>query len=306
MTAKWLQPAWETETGSPSRKGVLMVLADHADEFGFSYPRVATIARASELGERTVRRILGELEDDGLIRVIEEFEDRGRQTSNTYQLLIPLDNQKREGVSLAGGRVPQRQGRGATAAPSTGTPIEPPVEVRPSAPRKRVAAADRVPMASRAADHDHDDEAPAPAHGSDPDQQQRSTERAKPTSRKKLTDADRRERIEAAARQRSSTYGHACHMLVSLEERGLPNPVNLDALTKTMNKWLRDGVPLPVIGKMVDLFVSSPEAYTHGDKVAWISFQGARERLRTDAEKVRRSTAPAKQVYGGAYDKVSR
>lgn len=306
VTAKWLTPCWETETGSATLKNVLMVLADHADEDGVAWPRVTSIMRKAELSESSVRRAVKDLEDRGLIHVVEMFGPKGVQIQNAYKLLVdPRNSAKKQysPVSLTGGEgvtltplgVSHSQGEGVTVTPPTRTPIRTPTEVKDF---RSTASNRRGTVAARAADHDHDDE--APAHGADPDRQQPA-----PAARTKRPMAtDRRAKIERAAQQRGSAYGHACHMLVELEGRGQPKPVNIAGLTKTLNGWLADGVTLPTIGKMIDLFLSSPEAYTHGDKVAWIAFQGARVKLQADAEKVRRSNAPAREHYADPYASV--
>jgi hypothetical protein len=53
------------------QKAVLLALADHANEYGESiYPSVETLGRKTALGERTIRRSLGELRGFGIIREV--------------------------------------------------------------------------------------------------------------------------------------------------------------------------------------------------------------------------------------------
>jgi hypothetical protein len=54
-------------TGCPGRKAVLMSLADRADEQWSCFPSLALIAAETELCERSVRRHLRELEDQGVV-----------------------------------------------------------------------------------------------------------------------------------------------------------------------------------------------------------------------------------------------
>lgn len=72
----FLLQARSIKTGSHTRKLVYMSLCDRADDkTGLSWPSVKTICDDTELSERPVRRILGELERLGFIRV----ERRGNQ-----------------------------------------------------------------------------------------------------------------------------------------------------------------------------------------------------------------------------------
>ena len=53
------------------------------------YPSLAHIAQAVNKSERSVQRYLDSLEEKGLIRVVPQFDEDGRQTSNTidFELL---------------------------------------------------------------------------------------------------------------------------------------------------------------------------------------------------------------------------
>jgi hypothetical protein len=58
-------------TGSPTRKAVLMYLANRANtEDGASWPSQGRVARETEFGERTIRDALKDLEELGIIRRI--------------------------------------------------------------------------------------------------------------------------------------------------------------------------------------------------------------------------------------------
>ena len=77
ITWAWLQP-----TGSSTEKLVLVNLGDRANADGYCFPGVATIARDTELDERSVRRALKKLADAGLITIGK----KGRRNANAYQL----------------------------------------------------------------------------------------------------------------------------------------------------------------------------------------------------------------------------
>jgi hypothetical protein len=64
-----MSAVWETDL-STSEKMVLLIIADHASDDGTnSWPSVSTIARKASLSDRQVKRILRELQDQGLIRI---------------------------------------------------------------------------------------------------------------------------------------------------------------------------------------------------------------------------------------------
>lgn len=103
--------AWEwnglvmTRTvGSQTRKAVLMMLADAANEDGRSYHGIETMAATLEMGSATVRRALKEFEADGLLtRVRDRYAD-GTLGKYRYQLqwdaiaALPWNGRKRQGL----------------------------------------------------------------------------------------------------------------------------------------------------------------------------------------------------------------
>lgn len=68
MSVRWLSRCWPVRL-SPSRKMVLISLADQANEAGVAWPSVELLVRRCCVAERTVRNALRSLEDDGLIAV---------------------------------------------------------------------------------------------------------------------------------------------------------------------------------------------------------------------------------------------
>lgn len=74
---------------------VAVALADNVnDETRYAYPSVATLARRSGLGRRSVFRALTELEDAGVLTRIPRFHE-GRKTTSAYvwNLWITLPEQ---------------------------------------------------------------------------------------------------------------------------------------------------------------------------------------------------------------------
>jgi DNA-binding transcriptional ArsR family regulator len=91
MTYKVMTWAVEQRTGSPTRKAVLMNLADRADGAWLCWPGQKLIAKDTELGERTVRRALDDLEQAGLIRRYRHRRKDGSWSSDRY-VLAGIDN----------------------------------------------------------------------------------------------------------------------------------------------------------------------------------------------------------------------
>jgi len=75
--------------GPPTKKLVLLVLADFADSNGVCWPSNATVAENADLTDvRHARRLIKELEDLGYIQRFEQFKDN-RQKSNLT--VVPMD-----------------------------------------------------------------------------------------------------------------------------------------------------------------------------------------------------------------------
>lgn len=85
MSIAALNWAKHVTVGDAMRKSILFVLADYADEQGSCFPSQGTIAEQSEAGERTVRRILAEFEERGILtRKHRGNPDGGRTSDRIY------------------------------------------------------------------------------------------------------------------------------------------------------------------------------------------------------------------------------
>lgn len=62
----------------------LLALADYADDQGYSFPAISTLARKARLSERQTQRVLRELVEAGEIRILR---NEGRAGSNLYQIV---------------------------------------------------------------------------------------------------------------------------------------------------------------------------------------------------------------------------
>jgi len=83
----WRATAWAKTkpTGSPAKKALLMVLAEHCDQFGYAWPGQELLVKEAEVGERQVRNLLTELAEAGLMAIYQGRGVRG-QRLNLYRL----------------------------------------------------------------------------------------------------------------------------------------------------------------------------------------------------------------------------
>ncbi|HEX9768486.1 MAG TPA: hypothetical protein VGA50_04845 [Kiloniellales bacterium] len=83
----WQASAWAKakKTGSPSRKAVLLCLAEACDQWGWTWAGELMIAADAELSDRHVRRIVKDLAECGLVTI---FQGRGAHGArrNLYRL----------------------------------------------------------------------------------------------------------------------------------------------------------------------------------------------------------------------------
>lgn len=83
MSVEAMNAAYQRAVGSPTRKAVLVTLANMADQDGKCYPSIQYIADRTELAYRTVVNALNQLERDGHIKKTARTGKHGKQ-SNTY------------------------------------------------------------------------------------------------------------------------------------------------------------------------------------------------------------------------------
>lgn len=97
-------PSWVAcdPTLSPEARVVLLVLSAHADDRSHPFPSIARIARLVGRSERTVLRLLAELEGRGLIQRLHRFRG-GEQVSSAY--VLRFDRWGRHGMGDGVSRV---------------------------------------------------------------------------------------------------------------------------------------------------------------------------------------------------------
>ncbi|MCD0417271.1 helix-turn-helix domain-containing protein [Rubrivivax sp. JA1024] len=90
----WQATAWAAKqaTGSPSRKLLLLALANYADPAGRAYPSQDTLARDTEQSVDTVQRQIKQLVNLGLIRVEKRPGHKGQWAGRVYFLSLPKED----------------------------------------------------------------------------------------------------------------------------------------------------------------------------------------------------------------------
>jgi hypothetical protein len=79
--------AWQQKL-SPTPKLILMALADAANDFGVCWPSVSTVATKCCVSIRTVRRVMQQLIDRGLLLSEQRYRKDGSCSSNRYRLRL--------------------------------------------------------------------------------------------------------------------------------------------------------------------------------------------------------------------------
>lgn len=91
--------AREQSVGNPGAKFVLWILADYAGPDGGScFPKIETICRYTEQSDKTVRRALDYLEDQGLITRFRYRSENGRLGQYSYRLSMSCPDAQSAGT----------------------------------------------------------------------------------------------------------------------------------------------------------------------------------------------------------------
>ena len=77
--------AWQLSL-KPTIKFVPMALADAADDDGYCWPSIPTLARKTCMDERSVQRVLKDLKENKLVEINARYRNDGSPTSNGYRL----------------------------------------------------------------------------------------------------------------------------------------------------------------------------------------------------------------------------
>ena len=92
--------SWATKkrTGSPTKKLILLMLADRANKEGFCWPSMKTLVEDCELSRETISRNIKDMARDGLLHVT-KHENKGRWKNNVYHLHVTEDHRPCDGGS---------------------------------------------------------------------------------------------------------------------------------------------------------------------------------------------------------------
>lgn len=90
MSVEWLTWALKQKVGDARAKFVLVVLANYADENGYSWPSQQQIVKSTDQSERTVRDALKRLEENGFVQREDRRRKNGSRLSTGYQLVMGL------------------------------------------------------------------------------------------------------------------------------------------------------------------------------------------------------------------------
>lgn len=147
-------PSWVAcdPTLSPEARVVLLVLSAHADDRSHPFPSIARIARLVGRSERTVLRLLAELEGRGLIQRLHRFRN-GEQVSSAY--VLRFDRWGRHG----------RQGEGVSRVTEGGDTNDAPQGDNRDAPQGDTRVAQNKTKGPTPRDHENPPYPPADAGG---------------------------------------------------------------------------------------------------------------------------------------------
>lgn len=127
MSARLIVKAMAARVGSPTRKIVLIKLADNANDAGDCWPSLQHIADDCEMTKRAVRNQINALIEMGLVSKKPRYHDN-RQCSNGYHLTLDsIAEGGRNEVPPGGNEVPGEGERGSSPGGNEVPPEEPPI-----------------------------------------------------------------------------------------------------------------------------------------------------------------------------------
>ena len=102
MSMMLMVKAMSLEVGNPTRKLVLIKLADQANDKGECYPSYSTIAKAAECSKRSAMTHVEQLEKDGFLIIQRRKVKDNQNLSNVYILTLDRAQQPSENYALGG------------------------------------------------------------------------------------------------------------------------------------------------------------------------------------------------------------
>jgi hypothetical protein len=132
MSVEAIKWAFDFDAKNSSEKAILLALANYADGEGRCFPGQESLAKKAACSDRTVRTVLADLEERGVIVREERRRDDGYRTSDNI-LIVPLSTSPE---NSSGRKEPHRKISSTSPENSSGpTSFEPPVELPAAAAR---------------------------------------------------------------------------------------------------------------------------------------------------------------------------
>jgi hypothetical protein len=130
MSVQAITWALDQRVRSATHKAVLLVLANRMDPTGFGWPSQKRVAKEANCCERTARKVIRDLEEDGILLRDERRRKDGSFTTDSVQFAMPLppaaDIADGPAADLTDGKSCRRQDTTAPAANPAGlTTFEP-------------------------------------------------------------------------------------------------------------------------------------------------------------------------------------
>lgn len=119
---------WKHSPTKGSKRLLLLSLADNANDQGYCWPSIATIAKRCKMSKRYTQRLLKELEKEGHIIIIHRYDDkRDLNKSNMYQVVtvqrpLPLNGSEQETATPDDSQIARSGEQGTTRVVNRGSP----------------------------------------------------------------------------------------------------------------------------------------------------------------------------------------
>lgn len=91
MSVEAISWALKQRVRSATHKAVLLVLANRMDPTGFGWPSQKLVGREANCSDRTVRRVLADLEEDGVLMRDDRRRKNGSYTTDAVQFAMPVE-----------------------------------------------------------------------------------------------------------------------------------------------------------------------------------------------------------------------
>lgn len=124
MSIRMINAVWQQSHQKGNALLLLQAIADFADDEGYAFPAVLTLAKKARVSERTAQTLIQKLRDDGELEVHAGAGPRG---TNRYRVVIPEAHQMAllTPKSPAGGAAPLTGAAARTPQPSAPEPSVP-------------------------------------------------------------------------------------------------------------------------------------------------------------------------------------